>query len=466
MMQKKNKLISLSVFALSMLMVDTIDSLRNFPTAGLFAEKLLFFVVFGAIFFLIPVALVSADLACSNSRQKGIYGWVREAFGEKLGVLAIWLQWVNTVVWFPTILAFIAATFAYFLHPSLANNKWYNIAAVLALFWIMTLINLKGLKASFKLASWCAILGVLLPVGIIFILGAVWLYLQYPLQLHLHLGARALLPSFSQPQSFISLTAVMTIFLGMELASVHVQNIKDANNRFPKALLYAVIIIILSTLVGSMVIAMVVPHDKISLTSGVLQAFDLLLSSYHLHFLLPLFAIMILINGLGEMINWIISPIKGLLHAGQNGYLPKYLLQENKHGVAGRLLITQAVVVSLICLAFLLMPTVNGSYWLLTDLSTELYVLMYVVMFAAAIYLKYKGTLINQGFCIYGHKPGAILVCLMGLVGCLLALAVGFLPPTEINVGSNTHFVLIFLSGLVLLIMPVLGLLWYNATQK
>ena len=52
-----------------------------------------------------------------------------------------------------------------------------------------------------------------------------------------------------------------------------------------------------------------------------------------------------------------------------------------EHGVAANLLITQAVIVSFICLAFLLMPSISGSYWLLTALNIQLYMIMYVMMF-------------------------------------------------------------------------------------
>ena len=65
----------------------------------------------------------------------------------------------------------------------------------------------------------------------------------------------------------------------------------------------------------------------------------------------------------------------------------------NQHNVPSRILITQAILVSAVCLAFLLMPSVNGSYWLLTDLSTQLYILMYLLMFIAldnCLDLKFK----------------------------------------------------------------------------
>src|SRR5579862_5401139 len=116
MKRKKIPLISLVL-----LIVAAIDSVRNLPVSALFGSSLIFFFVFAAIVFLIPTALVSAELA-SNISEGGIYQWCRLAFGEKIGFLAVWLQWINNVIWFPTMLMFIAGTATYLIKPELAQS--------------------------------------------------------------------------------------------------------------------------------------------------------------------------------------------------------------------------------------------------------------------------------------------------------------------------------------------------------
>ena len=76
-------------------------------------------------------------------------------------------------------------------------------------------------------------------------------------------------------------------------------------------------------LAGSLAIAMTIPHDQIKLVTGVMEAFTQFFNSYHIAWIVPIIAIMLFIGSLGEMINWIISPTRGLLQAGQQGYLPK-----------------------------------------------------------------------------------------------------------------------------------------------
>lgn len=463
----------LTTFSLVMLMVGAIDSVRNLPSTALFGSALIFFFIFSAIVFLIPSSLVSAELAATYTEKSGIYHWTKLAFGEKSAFLAIWLQWINTMVWFPTILSANAGTLAYLINPNLAQNKFYLISIILGTFWILTIINLKGIKTSAKFSNYCAIAGTLVPIATIIILAAIWIYWGKPLQIHL--TATSILPNFNQSENWISLTAIMTSFLGMELTTVHVKEIDKPQKTFPKSLLIAVVIILVTMIFGALAIAFVMPQNKINLINGVMQAFDNFFAIYHIGWAMPLMALLLTIGNFGGIISWVISPAKGLLQAAQTGYLPKFLQKENKHGVAHNLLIAQAVLVSIICLAFLLMPSVNGSYWLLSDLSTQLYMLMYVIMFFAAVILKYKSATHSQklsthfskpAFTIPGGKLGTWITCVLGLIGCIITLIVGFFPPDGVNVGTTLHYEIIFSGGIVTMILPILFFYAYKEYQN
>jgi amino acid transporter len=450
----------LNTFALVLLITGAIDSIRNLPATALFGSALIFFFIFSAVVFLIPAALVSAELSSMSTERGGIYHWVKLAFGEKIGFLAIWLQWINTMVWFPTILSFIAATAAYLINPELAQNKIYLVSIILITFWSLTLVNLKGVHISAKFANTCAFIGMVIPMLLIVALAIAWIILGKPLQIHL--TAETLIPSFKHTDNWISLTAIMAAFLGMELATVHIREVNNPQKTFPKALFVSVIFILTTMILGALAIAFILPQEKISLTNGVMQAFKNFFDVYHISWVTPIIAIMILLGSLGGMISWIISPARGLLQAAQSGYLPKFLSKENQHHVAGNLLITQAILVSVVCLAFLLMPSVNSSYWLLTALSTQLYILMYVLMFLAAAYLRYKHADKPRTFSIPGGSFGLYLTCLLGLIGCGITLTVGFFPPDGINVGSTLHYETIFTTGMIAMILPALFFYYYK----
>jgi glutamate:GABA antiporter len=451
----------ISVLALVLLITGAIDSVRNLPATALFGSSLVFFFIFSAVIFLIPVALVSAELSSTWSEEEGgIYSWVKNAYGENMAFFTIWLQWINTMAWYPTILSFIAGTLAYLINPELAQNKLYIISVILIVFWSLTLLGLSGLKASAKFASFCAIVGMLVPMGLIIVLSIIWVLKGNPSAIHIHL--HDLLPNLHETQSWVSLTAIMTSFLGMELAAVHVRNVRNPQQNFPRAMFFSTILILITMILGSLAIAIVLPRSEISLVQGVMQAFGNFLSAYNLSGMMPVLVVMLLLGSVGSMINWIISPAKGLLLAADNGFLPAWLYKLNRHGIASRILILQAVFVTILCSGFLLLPSVNAFYWLFTALSTELYIMMYVMMFIAAIRLKSKYSHIPRPFAVPGGKPGYYFTCALGIIGCIVTLIVGFFPPEEATgIGGANHFRFIFSCGIVAMLTPAF-ILYYR----
>lgn len=456
----------ISSFALVLLITGAIDSIRNLPGAALFGSTLIFFFVLSALIFLIPVALIAAELSSTWSEEEGgIYSWVQHAFGAKVAFFAIWLQWINTLVWYPTILSFIAGALAYLINPQLANNKYYLISVILIVFWSLTLIGLSGLRASAFFASFCAIVGMIFPMALIVVLAICWVASGYPIAIDLQF--KNLLPHWSDSQSWVSLTAIMTSFLGMELAAVHVRNVKNPQKSFPKAMFCSVFLILLTMILGSLAIAFVLPKEQINLVDGVMQAFQNFFKAYGLDWFMPILILLLLLGSLGSMINWIISPAKGLLMAANENLLPSFLCKLNKHGVAVNILIMQALLVTLLCSGFLLFPSINAIYWLFTALSTELYILMYVLMFIAAWRLKSKFPNLKRPFAVPGGLIGYYSVCVLGLAGCILTLIIGFIPPIEyVNFGTAVHYRLIFSIGIFLMLIPALGIYAYHWKYK
>lgn len=451
----------IGLFSLVLLITGAIDSIRNLPATALFGSSLIFFFIVSAIVFLIPVAFVSAELASTWSEEEGgIYSWVKHAFGHQWAFLTIWLQWINTMVWYPSMISFIAGTAAYFVNPELATHKGYIISIILIVFWSLTFINMRGVSTSARFAAVCAIGGMLVPMGLIIILGGIWVYQGHAVQVHFSWDT--LIPRFNHNESWISLTAIMTAFLGMELAAVHVKQVKNPKKNFPRAILYSVILILLTIILGSLSIATVLPQKEINLVAGVMQAFNNFFAVYHMSWMTPVITTMLLVGGIGGMINWVISPVKGLLMAAENGYMPRILTRRNAHDVPSNLLILQAILVTIFCSAFLLLPSVNSIYWLLTALSTQLYMLMYVMMFFAALKIKKAYPHLDRPFAVPGGRWGFNMTCALGLLGCCITLIVGFIPPTVLDIGGILRYEITFCVGFVGLLLPSLFFYYYQ----
>lgn len=454
----------ISLFSLVLLIITGIDNIKNLPASALFGSELIFFFLLSAALFLIPTSLVSAELSATFADKGGVYHWVDKAFGEKWAMVAIWKQWINTMVWYPTILSFIAATAAYLIQPDLASSTHFLLPVILCVFWVITLINLRGIHTSAKINTACGLLGTVIPLSILIILGGIWIFEKKPI--HISFSLKNMLPSLGEKESWISLIAIMASFLGMELSGVHVNDIRNPQKNFPRATLYSCSFILLSMLLGSLTIAMIIPENTISLLSGVMQVFSILLNDYGLGALLPVMTLLIVIGSIGNITNWLISPAKGLLHAAEYGFLPPFFSHKNKHGVASRILIAQGLVVSAFCLIYFLIPSVNGFFWFLTALSTELYMIMYVLMFLAALKLHHNHKDRPQVFKIPGKHIGMWTTCVLGLIGCIATIAVSFFPPENVDVGSKTRYLMLIIMGNIVTITPVLLFFYYKKKKS
>lgn len=454
----------ISLFSLIILIIASIDNIRNLPAAALCGTHLIFFFIFAALMFLIPTALVAAELSAAFPEKGGVYQWVNLAFGKKWAMAAIWLQWINTMVWYPSMLLFVVGTFSYLIDPELANNKLYLAVSTLSIFWILTLVNLRGLHVSALINNICAMVGTIFPMLFLIILGGIWVFSGYPLQIQI--APDNMIPPITSLTSWVSLIAIMASFLGMELSGVHVNDIQNPQRNFPRAVLLATLFIFLSMGLGSLAIAYVLPEKEINLVSGVMQVLDNFFNVFGLKPLTPLFAFLIAFGSIGTMINWLISPAKGLLHASEFGFLPKIFTYKNQAGVASNILIAQAVLVSIFCLLLFFQPSVNGFYWFLTALSTELYMIMYILMFGAGIALHYRYSDRPQSFKIPGNHVGMWTTVLLGIIGSTTTIVVSLFPPGDVDIGTPGRYFTMILIGNLVTITPVVFFFLYRRYKK
>ncbi|HSX03350.1 MAG TPA: APC family permease [Rhabdochlamydiaceae bacterium] len=438
----------LGFFQLVMINVIAVDSIRTLPFSAVYGFSLVFFYLLAALTFFIPTALVSAELGTGWPNRGGIYVWVREAFGKKVSFVVIWLNWVYNLLWYPTIMALIAGTFAYFFDSKLADNRLYMCLSVLVLFWGATLINCLGMKASSILSTLGALIGTIFPMLLITLLGIIWVMQDKPIQIQLDWDH--FFPSGSQSSNLSFLTNVLFGLVGLEMAATHASEMRNPARDYPRSLLVACIIIFATIVCASLALAIVVPNDQLSLATGIMQAFAVFTQTYNLPWLLPLIAGFIVLGGLSAVGAWIIGPTKGLMVATVDGSLPAFLGRTNKQGVPVAILLTQAVIVSLLCLLFILLPTVNSSFWLLSVITAQVALLVYIALFAAAVKLHYSKPDVPRHFRIPGKKFGVWTVSGFGILSCFAVFLFGFLPPAQVPFQNLFLYELILICGIVI----------------
>lgn len=440
----------LSVFSLVMINVIAVDSLRTLPLTAKLGLTLISYYCVAAIVFFIPVALVAAELATTFPKTGGIYVWVREAFGRRAGFITIWLQWIYNVVWYPTILAFIAATLAYLFAPALANHKFYLLGTILSLFWLFTLLNCFGMKVSSLISTLGATIGTLLPMIGIIILGIVWMMQGRPIEVAY---PSSWIPDFSALGNLALFSAVLFGLLGMEMSAVHAEEVKNPQRDYPRALLYSTIIIFSTLVLGSLAIVIVVPESKLSVVSGLIDAYAVFFNSYHMPWMTSVTAALIVLGGLSSVSAWIIGPTKGLLVSARDGCLPHAFTRVNQYGAPVLILITQGIIFTLLSSVFILFDSINAAYWILSVLCAQMALLAYVFMFSAAIRLRYTRPDQPRAYKIPGGNFGMWLVAGVGALCCIITILIGFVPPTQIPIKNIALFETFLIGGLLIFVL-------------
>lgn len=445
----------LGVLLLALLNLSVMTSLRNLPIVSHYGFGSPFFYALVAIVFLFPAALVSAELATGWTRTGGIYIWVREAFGPGWGFFAVWMQWIHNVTWFPAILSFSATAFAYLLNPALAENKVYLITAIVGGFWGFTLFNYFGLKTSSWFSAVGVVAGTIIPGLLLIILGIIWVARGEPMQIAF--STEALIPRMGNIENLVFITGLFLAFTGLEVSAAHAREVKDPQKTFPRAITIAAILSLLIYAAGALAIAIMIPEEKISLVAGLIEAFSLFLDHFNLGWLLIPIGLMIVLGAVGELNAWIIGPIRAMHATSKHGDLPPFFQKLNKHGMPAHLLLFQGIIVSISSLVFLFMPSASSAFWILSAISAQLYLLMYILMFLAAIKLRYSHPDVPRPYRIPYHMPGIWFVGSLGALSSLFAFCLGFVPPAQLKVGSLVFYEGFLFGGIFLMcVIPTL----------
>ncbi|PCI93312.1 amino acid permease [Candidatus Aerophobetes bacterium] len=445
----------LGVFQLVMINVIAVDSIRSLAISAEYGFSLVFFYILAGITFFIPSALISAELGSGWPNTGGIYIWVREAFGNKWSLIIIWLNWIYNVVWYPTIMALIAGTLTYMFNPALATNKLYISAMILVLFWGATYINCLGMKASSWLSTAGAIVGTILPMVFISILGLLWVFKGHTSQIAFTL--ENFFPSKTNIDDLAFLSSIFFGLIGLEMAATHAAEMRNPTKDYPKAIGISVVIILITIVFASLSIAIAVPKTELSLVTGALQGFKILLDRFNLGYLVPVMALFIVLGGLGSVGAWVIGPTKGLLVASRDGSLPSFLSKVNKHGAPVRILVLQGAIVSLLCFAFVIMPTVNSSFWLLSAITAQLAMVVYLFLFLSGIKLHFDKPDVPRAFRIPFGRIGIIVTTVLGALSCIATIGFGFIPPKMLGISNILEYELSLIGGMALLcILPYL----------
>ncbi len=426
-----------------MLTVGSVGYLGSASALSVYGLASVFLYVLPAFVFLVPVSLVAAELA--SGWPGGVYNWVGEGISEPMGLLAVWCQFAQTIFYYPALLAYVAGTLAYVINdPGLAGNGVYNAVVIIVLFWGGVLVTSRGQALVARLGSGGTLLGTLIPAAILVALGIA--YLVQPNHSAAPMTARHILPAWTGLASIVLVVNSFFTYAGVEVNAVHVDELRNPAREYPKSIFLAMALVLAVFIGPTLAISWVIPASRISFTAGVMQAFNSLFTHFGLGFAVPLIAIALAVGALAGMISWLDGPSEGLLLIGrQQGFLPPYFQKVNGQGIEVRIIATQGAVITLIALLYAFIPRVSHAYWIFAAMATQVYLIMYVLMFIAAMRLRRSQPDHPRGY----RAPALGLLCILGAVSSVAALVIGFIPPSQFGRSPRITYAVLILAGIL-----------------
>ena len=224
----------ISVITLAIMNVAAVVSLRGVATEVTYGLSSAFYYLFAAVVFLIPTSLVAAELAAMfSSKQGGVFRWVGEAMGPRAGFLAIWLQWMQNTIWYPTVLTFGAVTIAFIgmdrsQDVLLASNKYFTLGVVLVIYWIATLISLKGMGWVGKISKLGAMVGTIIPATLLVVMGVIYIVVGGENHMDMSYG---FIPDLTKLDNIVLASSIFLFYGGMEMMGIHVMEVDNPDRK-------------------------------------------------------------------------------------------------------------------------------------------------------------------------------------------------------------------------------------------
>lgn len=454
----RNRISLFGFFALTAALVMTSYEYPTFATSKL---HLIFFVLVGGIFWFFPVALTSAEMASIEGWEEGgIFSWVSHAIGKRWGLAAVFYEWYQGTLCNITMLYFVVGAFSIVFHiPILEENLWVKFLVVAGLYWLLTLLQFRGVKSTVKLAQVGVVLGIIMPTVLFLILAIIYAVKGYPLQIQFNW--HDIIPNFHELSTLVVAASFVLAFGGIEASASHVNEMENPRRNYPLAILLLAIVTIVLDGVGGLSVAMVTPAQDLSLSAGVVQAFEYLLRALTTWWrpILVVITLCLILGEISQVSSWIVGPTKTLYIAAREGLLPPTMRHINEEKVPTHLLILQGVVVT-IWAAILTFGGGSGnvSFFVSISLTAVIYLCAYILMFISYFRVIFHFKDLPRMYQIPGGSLVKSLVALSGLILSIFSFFIAFVKPSALSEQQGVIyqvilmlcFVLMFISPFVL----------------
>ncbi len=373
-----------------------------------------FWWIFLMITFLLPYGLISSELGSTYDGEGGLYDWVSKAFGKRWGGRCAWYYWINFPLWMASLAVMIPQVFELLSGGQIATLP--TILIELAFIWIIVIISFFPAGNNTWILNICAAAKIFLALSI----GVIGVYNA------IHYGAvnkitpASLLPSFDI-DSISYISVIIFNFLGFEVICTFAPSMKNPKKQIPTAIIVAGIVIMAIYMFCAYGVGVAIPVNEISTSTGLLDAFELLLGGTKGFFFI-LVALFFVITLFGNMISWSYGVNDVAYYAASNGDLPKiFAKQSEKRSMPVGAALMNGIVASIVCIAAPFMPN-EDMFWCFFALNVVMLLVSYLPIFPAFLKLRKTDANTPRPFKVPGNDLVLHLIAYAPFVMIIISL--------------------------------------------
>jgi APA family basic amino acid/polyamine antiporter len=319
------------------------------------------------------LAIVFARLSRILPRTGGPYAYCRAAYGDFIGFQVAynyWIAlWVGNAAIVVTLISYLAVFFP------VVNTPWLSFVLSLGIIWLITFINVLGVKEAGKMQIITTILK-LVPLLVIATVGLMFVHKHNLLQFNV-----------SGKSNFSALTGAATLtmwaFIGFESATVPAEYVENPRKNIPRATIVGTSIAALVYIFSTIAVMGIVPMKQLAnSTSPFADAANLMFGPWA-HWAIAAAAV---IACFGTLNGWILMQGQIPLAAAKDGLFPKHFQKVTKSGSPALGLIVSSILISIL-LAMRFGASLVDQFTMISLLATLASLIPYIYTSVAELML-------------------------------------------------------------------------------
>lgn len=387
------------------------------PAAAIGNMQYFWWIFLLAAFFL-PYALINAELGTTYTGEGGLYDWVSRAFGKRSGARVAWYYWINFPIWMGS----LAVMFTDIFTAATGMQISWIAALIIQLVFIWIIIFISSFRVSES--KWLINIGAIVKVLLMVAIGVLGIYAA---------ATRGMANNITEtvsPLAGLSFVSVILFnFMGFEVVATFADDMDNPKRDIPNAIIVGGILIAVFYLFSAFGIGVAIPVEQLSLSSGFLDSFTVLVNGNTAWTMLA--GILFMFTLIANLISWSPGINFVAMYAAKDGAMPKLYGSENKDGMPRGSNILNGVVATIIVVLAAAMGELGGDldvFWTFFALNVVTLLGSYIFLFPAFIKLRKMDSDIERPFKVGGNKFVQWLVTILPLVLIVLAIIFCLFP--------------------------------------